>query len=455
MYDLKIVNGKIIDLDANGFIDGDIGIKDGKIVDVGNCPSEGKNTIDAKGKIVSPGFIDIHMHEEKIGYSTDGDDYDIANNMIKMGATTCVAGNCGNNRQSVEEFFDFINKNGSPVNYLSALGHNYLREMVGIDNRYRHATKMEIQKMQDIVKESIGSGIIGISFGLEYSPGVEFEEVIELCRPLKGDRFLISAHYRKDAKYGIKSIDEMIEISKITGLPMQISHLGSCTAYGMMKESLEVIQKAIDDGVDVKADCYPYDAFSTKIGSAVFDEGCLELWNKSYNDILLTETPYKGMRCDENMFYDARENHPEMLAVAFVMNEDEVIEAIKAPFVMVASDGIYNRGQGHPRGAGTFPRVLGRFVREQEALSLIEAVRKMTSMPAKRLGLKSKGKIKPEFDADIVIFNQDTIIDGATFENPTLPPNGIDYVIVNGQIAVKENKIINGRIGRVIKREEL
>jgi len=455
VYSLKIINGKILDYETEEEIICDIGIKDGKIACIGKCNEYADIEIDATGKIVAPGFIDIHMHEEIIGNTVDGDDYDIANRMLLMGATTCVGGNCGNNRQSIDEFFRFIDNNGAPVNYMSFIGHNYLRDIIGISDRYRTATKEEISKMQKRVLADIERGAVGISFGLEYSPGIEFDEVIELCNCVKDKDILLSAHYRKDAKYGIASIKEMMEVSKETGLPMQISHLGSCTAYGMMKKSLEVIEKAINEGLDITADCYPYDAFSTYIGSSVFDEGCFELWNKSFDSILLAEEPYKGIRCDKETFYKVRKEYPDMLVVAFVMNEDEVIEALKAPFVMVASDGLYRRAQGHPRGAGTFPRVLGKYVREMNKLSWVEALKKMTIVPAKRLGLKGKGEIKEGYDADLVIFDPEEIIDAADFENPIEKPKGISHVIINGEIAVEDNEIKNSRLGRVIRRNEL
>lgn len=455
MLDLKIVNGSIPVFGTGEFKVSDIGIRDGRIVCVGTCEENAREVIDAGGKVVAPGFIDIHMHEETLSDGVGGDEYDIANRMLVMGVTTCVAGNCGNNRQSVDEFFSHIDKNGSPVNYLSFIGHNFLRRSVGNDDPYRGSTEQEIQKMQDLAVKAVDEGAIGISFGLEYCPGITFEEAVGLCKPFKGTDILLSAHYRKDADYAIPSVKELIDMTRVTGLPMIISHLGSCTAYGMMKESLEIIQNAIDEGLDVCADCYPYDAFSTFIGSAVFDEGCFELWNKSYDAILLTEEPYRGMRCDEELFRKVRKEYPEMLVVAFVMNEDEVVEAIKAPFVMVASDGLYRKGQGHPRGAGTFPRVLGRFARDMGALTLVEALKKMTLMPAARLGLKGKGRIEEGADADIVVFDPEAIIDGATFESPVEAPKGIDYVILNGEIAVKDNVILRNRLGKVIRRQEL
>ncbi|MTI68255.1 MAG: amidohydrolase family protein [Firmicutes bacterium] len=452
MYDIKILNGKILDFYTGEEYIKDIGIKDGKIKKIGNIKSAAKKEIDASGKIVSPGFIDIHMHEETIKDTLDENDYDIANKMILMGVTTCIAGNCGNNRQEIKDFFTFIDKYGAPVNYLAFSGHNYLRNKVGV-NRYERVTNLEIEKIKKLALNDLNNGAIGLSFGLEYSPGTTKEEVIDISSSFDED-ILLSAHFRKDAKYGIPSVKELIEISKETKKPMQISHLGSCTGFGMMDESLDIISKAIDDGVDIKADCYPYNAFSTFIGSAVFDEGCFKLWNKSYDSILLTEKPYKGIRCDEKLFYKVRKENPEMLVIAFVMEESDIIKAMKAPFVMIASDGLYKKEQGHPRGAGTFPRVLGHFVREKNELKLYNALRKITLEPAKRLGL-NKGEISEGLDADIVIFDPDIIIDKATFENPTLPPRGIDYVIINGEIAVKDNNIFNDSLGRVIRRDEL
>lgn len=454
MTDLVIKNGKVVDFESGIIKECDICIEDGKISFVGKWYGEGKKEIDAKGNIVSSGFIDIHMHEEVIGNGINGEAYDIANYMLLMGVTTCVGGNCGDNYMDVKDFFEYVDKNGSPVSYLLYSGHNTMREKIGLD-RYGTATKSEIEKMSKYLKEDFDNGAIGISFGIEYSPGVTQEEIVNVTNVLKDYDILLAAHYRKDVMYGLKSAKELIAISNDTKKPMQISHLGSCSGFGCMKETLEAIDRAVKNGIDVKADCYPYAAFSTKIGTSVFDEGCFESWGKTYEDILLTEDPYRGFRCTKELFYEAREKYPEMIAVAFVMNEDEVVEALKSPHTYVASDGLYRKGQGHPRGAGTFPRILGKYVREDRSLTLIDALNKMTKLPAERLKLKNKGQIKEGMDGDIVIFNPDTIIDCATFVEPTLPPKGIEYVIVGGEIAVKGNKIINNRLGKSIRRKEL
>jgi len=454
MLDLKIINGKIIDIENRKIIEGDIGIKDGKIISVGTVLGEAASEINAEGNYVSPGFIDIHMHEEDLSL-TKKKEYDISQTMLNMGVTTCVVGNCGNNRQGVLELYDYIKEKGNPVNYLTFIGHNFLRNQVGSTDIYKKSTKDQVKRMQAMVKEAIDFGAIGVSYGLEYCPGIDLEEAVEITKEITGRQdLLLAAHYRKDAKYAIDAINEMAQMGKEAKIPFQISHLSSCSAYGNMTEALKLIDDIVAGGLDLQVDAYPYDAFSTYIGSAVFDDGCLELWNRDYDSIMLTEEPFKGIRCDKALFEKARKEYPEMLAVAYVMNEDEIIQAINNPNVMIASDGIYRNHSGHPRGAGTFPRVIGKFVRDDKVLEFFDAIYKMTYMPAKRLKLKSKGLIKEGYDADIVIFNYDSIIDKATFQDPQVKPEGIEYVIIDGKVAVKNGESVNNTIGKFIKRDE-
>jgi N-acyl-D-amino-acid deacylase len=454
MLDLKIVNGKIIDVENKKIIEGDIGIKDGVITATGNVSSEAAFIIDAKGNHVSPGFIDIHMHEEDFSL-TQKMEYDIADTMLNMGVTTCAVGNCGNNRQSIEELYEFINEKGNPVNYMSYIGHNYLRNVAGNTDIYMKSSKNQIEKMQSLVKKAIDFGAIGVSYGLEYCPGIDTEEAIEITKEIQGrDDLLLAAHYRKDAIYALDAIEEMALIGRECRIPFQISHLSSCSAYGNMTEALKLIENIVNSGADLLVDAYPYAAFSTFIGSAVFDEGCFELWNKSYDSIMLTEDPFKGMFCDRELFEKARKEYPNMLAVAYVMNENEIIQALNHPMVMIASDGIYRNHSGHPRGAGTFPRVIGHYVRDEKKMEFFDAIYKMTYMPAKRLKLKRKGLIKEGYDADITIFNYDAIIDKATFQDPQVRPDGIDYVILGGKTAVAEGKTINNTLGTFYRRGE-
>ncbi len=451
MLDMKIINGQVPDFTSQELVMQDVGIRDGKIVTVGSNLGEAKKILDVKGDVVSPGFVDIHMHEEFLREGSHKIHYDISKHMALMGVTTAVAGNCGNNRMDMSFFSQYITKYGAPVNYLSFIGHNYLREQVGIADRYREATEEEINNMQMLLRKALDLGVVGVSFGLEYSPGVSLQEVEKLIAPFTKYPLLLATHYRKDAKYALEAIQEMIEISRRTGLPMQISHISSCAAFGMMDEALAMIEKAQEEGLDITVDTYPYNAFSTFLGSAVFDEGCFDLWGKGPEIILLTEEPYRGQYCDMELFKKVRKEQPDMLVAAFAMDAEDIDLAVRAPGVMIASDGLLREGQGHPRAAGTFPRVLGRYVREMGSLPLVDALYKMTLLPAARIGLDNhKGKVAVGYDADLVIFNPDTILDRATFEEPTLPPVGIHYVIINGKIAVKGQTLLREDLGTFI-----
>ncbi|WP_129599166.1 amidohydrolase family protein [Anaerophilus nitritogenes] len=450
MSTIKIINGKIPDFNQRKFVQKDIFIQKGKIVEIGQIHKEAKKVIDAQNKIVSPGFIDIHMHEENL--RAENYNYDITNYMLNMGVTTCAGGNCGLSMTPLVDFISFVKKTGAPTNYVMFTGYNTLREEAGYNNRYTSIDSQSIGKIKKLIERDIRAGAAGMSFGIEYTPGISFEEIVEASQAIPNDDYLLSAHYRYDEARSKESIEEMIEIAKYTKIPFQISHLGSAAAFGFMDDCLDTIRKARNNKIDIMADSYPYEAFCTHIGSAVFDEGCLDRWHKDYNDLLLTQHPYKNQRCTLEIFQDARKNYPNILTVAFTMNKEEVIQALKEPFIIIASDGIYTNGQGHPRGAGTFPRVLGHFVREKNAMELIDALEKMTKLPAQRLKLFHKGEIKEGMDADITIFDHQTIIDTASFDRPILKAQGIDYVLINGKISIENGVVIDHRNGTIIKK---
>lgn len=449
MKALKIVNAQIPCFEDNTWKVSDILVDEGKIVKLGTVMESAQVTIDAEGKIVSPGFIDIHAHEDSI--SNKEFPFFTAECALRMGVTTQAAGNCGESADDLGDFCQYIQRNGSPVNYVMFVGQNSLRHKAGALDWYKATEPAQLDRMKKMLEECLEFAPVGLSCGFEYEPGVTAEETIRLAEVFGGDNHVISVHFRRDGEGSKESIDELAYIQRETGLAMQMSHIGSCSATGYMKEALSVLRTYREEGVDIMADCYPYNAFCTGIKTAVFDDGCFEKWNKGYEDLLITDGKYKNRRCTAELFRELREGEEDVRVVAFVMNDDEIEEAYRQPFVMVGSDCGYTNGGGHPRGAGTFPRVLGKLVREKKVITLLDALRKMTIQPAERLGLQYKGAVREGMDADLVIFGPDTISDRADFLNPSLPPEGIDYVVVNGRIAVRENRIIDGRSGRYIR----
>ena len=447
MKELKIINARIPDYEESSWEIADILIDDGKIIKIGNVTEDTIETIDANGDIASPGFIDIHAHEDPV--SSGEFAHYTANRGLAMGVTTQVVGNCGDNADDISSFCRDLNS-GGPLNYVMLVGQNYLRRMVGADDVYKASTHDQLEKMKMLLRNTKQFSPAGLSCGFEYSPGVTTEETIELAKAFDDEGYLISVHFRNDGAKSVDSIYEMAEISKETGYAVQMSHIGSCSAVGYMDKSLEAIHNARENGIDIMCDCYPYTAFCTGIGTAVFDDGCFEKWGKTYSDIEITDGPYKYQRCTKELFEKLRKENPEMNVIAYMLNDDEIKKAFEDPYVMIGSDCGFVNGTGHPRGAGTFPRVLGRYAREEKVITVLEALRKMTIMPADRVHLNNKGDMKEGYDADIVIFNESIIIDRAEYQNPTLPPSGINYVIIDGKIAVRNGSIINNRLGRYI-----
>ena len=452
MLDILIKNGSYPVYEKNVLLKGNIGIKGGKIAYIGDEEPESAKIIDATDRVVAPGFIDIHMHEENF---QEGKHYCIANMMLRQGVTLAVGGNCGVLYQTVKEFRDTIDElGGAPINYMMLSGYNSYWVKLGLGH-FDKSTEEQRKIIHEKMREDLKAGACGISFGIEYDPGMTTEEIIEAAGISDDEHLLVAAHYRADGERSIEAIEEMIDIQSHINKRFQISHLSSCSAMGTMKKSLEIINDYMAKDPRLNYDTYPYNAFSTHIGSTVFDPGCLEAWHKDYKDLLLQGEPYKNQPATKESFEDARKNYPDMLVVAIVMNEDEIADAISNPNGMVASDGIIANGNGHPRAAGTFPRVLGKYVREEKVTDLVTALRKMTLEPAKRLDMEHrKGDIHVGADADITIFDPETIMDGPTFGDLTVPNKGIDYVIVNGKVAVKDNEVLNDRAGKFIPYSE-
>lgn len=450
VLDLVLINGLVIDPANRVMSKLNVGVNEGKIAAVTSNVLEGKSVIDCSGYIVTPGFIDMHMHEDPIDNSGNGFKHCISLSMMRMGVTTAIGGNCGLGPSDPVEYLSLADLEGYPVNIGLLSSHSNLRAAFGELDRYRDVSKAVIEKMSDKLRKELDGGTLGLSFGVRYIPGLDNIELEMLASVVSHKNKLLAAHVRDDAKEVIPSILELTSISGKMGAKLQISHIGSMAAYGQMEEALTFIDGLFASGLDVGSDCYPYSAFATLAGSTTFDEGFLERYNCGYDALRATQGIYRGKILDEKSFLEIRNYHPEHLIVAHVMKKEEVDLAMKHPRVIIASDGMLNEGHGHPRAAGTFPRVLGRYVREQGVLSLYNAIQKMTELPATRLGI-DKGKLSVGSEADITVFDPNSVVDTADFEDPLKPPVGIRYVIINGEIALNNGEILRYDLGRAVR----
>ena len=422
-------------------------IEDGKIAWVGTGMPKADETIDATGKIVTPGFIDIHLHEDPV---VDGKIApDIFNSMLRMGVTTAVGGNCGINVCDPVEYLKLADQ-GVPVNVAMLAGHEYFRNAAGAEDIYGHATEAQKQAMEAAIAKALENGCAGVSFGLRYVPGADKDEFFRAARCCAGSKKLITSHVRDDADGIFDAIDEFCAAGVEYGVPVQISHIGSMGGFGQMEAVLRQVDAYRLNGLDITIDCYPYFAFSTRLGTPTYDPGWLDRYHCDYGVLEFCEGKYKGQRATKETFDEMRRDFPQCITVCHVMKEADVRLAFRHPAVMLGSDGLLNNGQGHPRASGSFPRFLAEFCRNGD-LSLYDAVNKMTAMPAARLGLAHKGRLNVGADADITIFDPEKIQDSATFSEPVLPPVGIDYVLLGGEIAAKDCEIVKNDCGRAIR----
>ena len=445
-----IRNGRLID-PANR-VDGRLNLllKDGRVAWVGCGAPEADLVVDAQDRIVAPGFIDIHMHEDPV--DADGRiRFNILNCMLRMGVTTVLGGNCGINEADPVEYLNEVDRAGAPVNVALLAGHEYFRVAAGATDKYAASTPEQRRAMVEGIRRALEGGCMGVSFGLRYVPGTdedEFYRAAECCRDYGG---MIAAHVRDDADQVFAAIDEIARAGQRFGLPVQISHIGSMGGFGQMEQVLRQTDALRLNGLDVALDCYPYTAFSTRIGATTYDDGWLERYRCDYSALEFCEGPYCGQRATAETFAEMRRDFPECITVCHVMKPEEIARAFRHPAVMVASDGLLDGDQGHPRAAGTFPRFLAEYARTG-ALDWYSAVEKLTALPATRLHLARKGRLNVGADADVVIFDPATVRDCASFDLPTLPPVGVDRVFIGGREAVRDGEILNARCGWAVRR---
>ncbi len=443
-----ISGGRVIDPATHTDAELNILIENGKVCLVTRDTPSADRVIDATGMIVCPGFIDLHMHEDPVA---DGAIQPcIFTTMLHMGVTTVVGGNCGSNLYDPIEYLDIGDRQGIPVHVSLLAGHGTFRKKAGARDKYGRATLAQREQMQACLKKALEAGCAGISFGLRYYPGTDDDEFYRAVSCCAGTGKLITAHIRDDAAHVFDAIAETADAGKSFGVPVQISHIGSMGGFGQMADVLRMTDEYRMNGLDIMLDCYPYNAFSTSLGATTYDDGWLERYNCGYDVLEYCEGEWAGKHADAESFSRLRNEFPDCLTVCHVMRQEDIDLAYRHPSVLIASDGILSNGQGHPRAAGTFPRVFAQYVRTGK-LSLYDAIAKMTSRPAQRMRLADKGTLQVGADADITVFNPETIRDNATFATPIMPPDGIEYVLIGGEIALDHGQEINTRLGRAVR----
>lgn len=445
-----IRNGILIDPAEGIQTKSNLLIENGKIKEITKTTPEADEIIDAEGFIVCPGFIDLHMHEDPVG-EDNAISWNIFPAMLRMGVTTAVGGNCGINLYDPLKYLDIIDHSGAPVNVMLLAGHKYFRERAGATDKYGPVTPKQLESVKEGLREALHGGCAGISYGLPYVPGTDMHELSETASCCVPDRKLLAVHVDDDAAGVFEAASRLVRTVSRLDVPIELSHIGSMAGYGQMEAFLEQIDDYRAKGIDITCDCYPYDQFSTRIGSGTYDEGWRDRYHCGYDVCEICDGKYAGQRCTKEIFEELRNDFPQCLTVCYVMKDEDIETAYDYSDMIVASDGILDGAHGHPRATGTFPHFLAKYVREG-SLGLIDGIARITSLPAARMGLADKGRLDPGADADLVIFDPETIRDCSTFAEPMLAPVGIQRVIIGGRTAVIGGEIVNESLGRSLRK---
>ncbi len=441
VYDLVILNGRVIDPESRSDSVRNLGISNGIIKTISSNTLRGRAVIDARGLVVSPGFIDLHQH---------GQDEENYRFKAMDGVTTALELEVGTGdidawyaQREQKSLINFGVSAGHLAARMAAMGEPVKFLPTG-DAARRAATDTEIDEMKRSLEQGLKRGAVAVGFGIQYTPNASRWEILEMFRVAA--RFGASCHVHmrhagvKEPGSSIQALEEVISAAAITGAPLHVVHIQS-TGGPATPKLLQMIAEAKSRKLDVTTECYPYIAGMTDIKSAIFDEGWQEVFGIDYKDLQWAAT---GERLTKETFAQYRQTGG-MVAV-FSMTEEVVTVAIKSPLTIIASDGILENGKGHPRTAGTYSRILGKYVREQNTLTLMDALTKMTLMPAQRLerrvpSMRNKGRIRPGADADLTIFDPQSISDRSTFQEPARYAEGIQFVIVNGVVIVRDGQL--------------
>ena len=487
-YDLVLREVEILDGTGGSSTIGDVAIDGDRIAAVGIVDGPGAETVDGRGRVLAPGFIDVHTHDDFAAVLHPDLTFKVAG-----GVTTCIVGNCGLGAAPFEaaarmartfhplatlpEWHGYRGyvahlENAPPAaNVGFLIGHGTAR-FAAMGGKHAAPTTAEMAALHAVVAEGMEAGALGLSSGLIYAPGcyAEIEELIALVAPLRDTGALYATHMRDESTGLLGAVREAIAIGEAAGVPVQISHhkASGRAAWGLVVESLRLIDDARARGVVVHADQYPYTAGST-ILAAVFRDGRFEggIGVLDPDDIVIASAA--GRREWEGRSVaaiaaalgmspaaaatDMLTIQPETTVVAHGMCEEDVQRVMRHPSTMIGSDGVPTlEGKPHPRLYGTFARVLGRYARDLGVLSLAEAVHRMTGLPAAAFGLAERGLVRAGYHADLVLFDPARVADRGTFDDPHQPPVGIDAVFVNGVRVVGNDRAMGARPGRVLRR---
>ena len=440
-FDIVITSGRVMDPESKLDDIRHVGIRGGKIAAISASPLKGTKIIDAAGLVVAPGFIDLHAH----GQNLENQRY-----QVRDGVTTALELEIGT--YDVDQWY--AEREGKRLIHSGvSVGHPPARIKVFKDpskgftpsgeGARRAADEEEITLLRQAIERGLKRGALGVGFGIQYTPGASRWEIMEMFRVagrLKSPVFVHMRHMGAAEPDAVNSLEEIIAAAFVTGAPLHVVHITS-SGLSATPKLLQTIGEARIRGLDITTECYPYNAAMTELQSAIFDPGWQKVLGIDYDKVEWTAT---GERLNAQTFEQYRKQGG--MVVMHMIPDKIVDQAIANPLTMIASDGMLFEGKGHPRGAGTFARVLGLYVREQKTLSLMEALDKMSLQPARRLEsmvpeMKNKGRIRVGADADLTVFDAARVKDRATFQQPTLASDGVEYVLVGGTPIVERGKL--------------